>query len=106
MNKTEKIQRRALKRILNMLISTSHIGLIMESGTWPANQRIQYSVMMLYHNAMNSDHKSSKKNNSRTSKRQPQEHHDLKSKTNSTRNKTENKKCGEHEQQNPNGKSR
>ena len=28
----------------------------METGAWPANQRIQYSMMMLYHN-MNSDHK-------------------------------------------------
>ena len=54
---------------------------------------------MLYHNIMNSDHKRvAKKNDSRTSKKQPQEHHDLKSKTNSTRNRTENKKFGEHEQ--------
>ena len=29
----------------------------METGTWLANQRIQYSKMMLYHNIMNSDHK-------------------------------------------------
>ena len=29
----------------------------METCTWPANQRIQYSIMMLYHNIMNSDHK-------------------------------------------------
>ena len=29
----------------------------MEIGTWPANQRIQYSIMMLYHNIMNCDHK-------------------------------------------------
>ena len=29
----------------------------METGTWPANQRIQYSTMILYHNIMNSDHK-------------------------------------------------
>ena len=29
----------------------------MKIGTWPANQIIQYSVMMLYHNIMNSDHK-------------------------------------------------
>ena len=29
----------------------------METGTWLANQRIQYSTMMLYHNIMNSDHK-------------------------------------------------
>ena len=36
---------------------TSHIGLIMETCTWPANQKIQYSIMMLYHNIMNSEHK-------------------------------------------------
>ena len=29
----------------------------METGTWPANQRIKYSTMMLYYNIMNSDHK-------------------------------------------------
>ena len=57
MNEIEKIQGRALKRIFNLPISTSYIGLIMETGTWPANQRIQYSIMMLYHNIMNSDHK-------------------------------------------------
>ena len=38
-------------------ISTSYIGLLMETGTWPANQRIQYTTMMLYHNIMNSDNK-------------------------------------------------
>ena len=42
-NEIEKIQGRALKRIFNLPISTSYIGLIMETGTWPANQRIQYS---------------------------------------------------------------
>ena len=57
MNEIEKIQERALKRILNLPISTSCIGLIIETGTWPANQLIQYSKMMLYHNIMNSDHK-------------------------------------------------
>ena len=57
MNEIEKIQGRALKRIFNLPISTSYIGLIIETGTWPANQRIQYSIMMLYHNIMNSDHK-------------------------------------------------
>ena len=55
-NEMEEIQRRALKRIFNVPISTSYIDLIMETGTWPANQRIQYSTMMLYHN-INSDHK-------------------------------------------------
>ena len=47
----------ALKKIFNLPISASHVGLIMEAGTWPANQRIQYSTVMLYHIIMNSDHK-------------------------------------------------
>ena len=57
MNEIEKIQGLALKRIFNFPISTSYIGLIMEKGAWPANQRIQCNTMMLYHNIMNSDHK-------------------------------------------------
>ena len=57
MNDLEKIQGRALKKIFILPTSSSFIGLIMETGTWPANQRIQYSTMMLYHNIMNSDHK-------------------------------------------------
>ena len=56
-NEIEKLQGRALKRIFNLPISASFIGLIMETGTWPANQRIQSSTMILYHNIMNSDHK-------------------------------------------------
>ena len=57
MNEIEKIQGRALKMIFNVPISALYIGLIMEAGTWPANQRIQYSIIMLYHSIMNSDHK-------------------------------------------------
>ena len=99
MNEIEKIQGRASKRIFNLPISTSCVGLVMETGAWPANQRMQCSIIVHYQNIMNKDHKRvAKKNYSRTSKKQPQEHHDLKSKTNSTRNRTENKKCGEHEQ--------
>ena len=56
MNEIEKIQGRALKTIFNLPILPSYIGLIMETGTWRANQRIQYSIMMLYHSIMNSDH--------------------------------------------------
>ena len=37
MNDIEKIQRRALKKIFNLPISTSYVGLIMETGTWQAN---------------------------------------------------------------------
>ena len=44
MNETEEILRTALKRIFNLPISTE---------VWPANQRIQYSTMMLYHTIMN-----------------------------------------------------
>ena len=47
MNEIEKIQGRALKRIFNLPISTSYIDLIIETGAWLANQRIQYSTMML-----------------------------------------------------------
>ena len=55
MNEIEKIQGRALKKTFNLPISTSYIGLIMETVTWPANQGVQYSIMMLCHNNMNSD---------------------------------------------------
>ena len=55
MNEIEKIQGKSLKQILNLPISISYIGLIMETGIWPANQRIQYKTMMLYYNIMKSD---------------------------------------------------
>ena len=57
MNEIEMIQGIALKKIFNLPISTSYIGLIMETGTRPANQRIQYSIIMVQQNIMNSDHK-------------------------------------------------
>ena len=55
MNEIEKIQGKSLKQIFNLPISISYIGLIMETGIWPANQRIQYKTMMLYYNIMKSD---------------------------------------------------
>ena len=55
MNEKEKIQ--ALKRIFNLTLSTSYVGLKMETGTWRVNQIIQCSTMVLYHNIMNSGHK-------------------------------------------------
>ena len=55
--------------------------------------------MKLYCNIINSDHKKVARHNiSRTNKKQSQEHHDLKITADSTRNRSENKKCGEHEQ--------
>ena len=57
MNEIEKIQGTALKRMFNLSISTSYIGLITQTGSWPANYRIQYRTMMLYRNIVNSDDK-------------------------------------------------
>ena len=56
-NEIEKVQGKAWERIFNLLISCSYIEVIMETGTWIPNQRIQYSTMMLHHKIMYSDHK-------------------------------------------------
>ena len=50
----EKIQGKALKRIFSLPITTLYIGLIIETGVWPAEQRINYRSLMLYHNIINS----------------------------------------------------
>ena len=55
MNQIEKVQ--ALKRIFNLTLSISYVGLKMETDTWPVKQIIQCSAMVLYHNIMNSGHK-------------------------------------------------
>ena len=47
--------RKALKRIFQLPFSTTYTGIIMETGIWPAKQKIQYATMMLYHNIKNSD---------------------------------------------------
>ena len=57
MNEIKKIQGGVTKSIFNLTISASYIGLVVETGTWPVNQIIQYSTMMLYFNIMNSDQK-------------------------------------------------
>ena len=49
----EKIQGKALKRIFSLPITTPYIGLIIETGVWPAEQRINYSSLMLYHSIIN-----------------------------------------------------
>ena len=50
----EKIQGKALKRIFSLPITTPYIGLIIETGVWSAEQRINYSSLILYHNIINS----------------------------------------------------
>ena len=51
----EKVQGKALKRILQLPVSTTCTDIIMETGIWPAEQKLQYATMMLYHNIKNSD---------------------------------------------------
>ena len=51
----EKIRGKALKRIFQLPVSTTYTGIIMKAGIWPAEQKIQYATMMLYHNIKNSD---------------------------------------------------
>ena len=46
----KKIQGKALKRIFSLPITTPYIGLIIET----AEQRTNYSSLMLYHNIINS----------------------------------------------------
>ena len=55
MREIEKIQGKALKRIFQLPVSTTYTGIIMETGIWSAEQKIQYATMMLYHNIKNSD---------------------------------------------------
>ena len=49
-----EIQGKALKRIFSLPITTPYIGLIIETGLWLAEQRINYSSLMLYHNIISS----------------------------------------------------
>ena len=51
----EKIRGKALKRIFQLPVLTTYTGIIMKTGIWPAEQKIQYATMMLYHNIKNSD---------------------------------------------------
>ena len=55
MREIEKIQGKALNRIFQLPVSTTYTGIIMETGIWPAEQKIQNATMMLYHNIKNSD---------------------------------------------------
>ena len=50
----EKIEGKALTIIFNLPITTPYIGLIIEPGVMPAEQRINYSSLMLHHNIINS----------------------------------------------------
>ena len=63
MKEIEKIQGKTLKRIFQLPLSATYIGIIMETGIWPAEQKTQYATMMLYHKVKNSDDKQQKNKN-------------------------------------------
>ena len=55
MKEIERIQGKALKRIFKLPVSTAYTGILMETGIWPAEPRIQYATLMLYNIIKNSN---------------------------------------------------
>ena len=55
MQAIEKIQNQSLKKILQLPVTTPSTGLLMETGIWPAKERIEYSTLMLIHSIINSN---------------------------------------------------
>ena len=53
MKEIEKLQGKALKKIFQLPLSATYTAIIMETGICPAEQKIQYTTMMLYHNIKN-----------------------------------------------------
>ena len=49
MQAIEKIQNQSIKKMLQLPATTHPYGLLMETGIWPAKERIEYSVLMLIH---------------------------------------------------------
>ena len=58
----EKMQSKALKKLLQVPISTSTAGVLMETGIWLPKEYLQYSTMMLYHSIINSEEERIAKN--------------------------------------------
>ena len=48
-----KSEMQAIEKIQNQ--STPSTGLLMETGTWPAKERIEYSALMVIHSIINSN---------------------------------------------------
>ena len=51
----EKVQHHILTKLLNIPKSTPYCGILLETGMWTMDARIDYSKLMLYHNIKNSD---------------------------------------------------
>ena len=62
MEEIERMQSKTLKQLLQVPISTSTAGVLMETGVWPAKEYMQYSTMMPYHSVINSEEECIAKN--------------------------------------------
>ena len=51
----EKVQHRILTKLMNVPSSTPYYGILLETGMWTMDARVDYSKLMLYHNIKNSD---------------------------------------------------
>ena len=62
MEEIERMQSKTLKQLLQVPISTSTAGVLMETGIWPAKEYLQYSTMILYHSIINREEEHIAKN--------------------------------------------
>ena len=44
-----------MKNILKMGKTTPYYGILMETGTWPMRERVEFKMLLFYHNLVNSD---------------------------------------------------
>ena len=51
----ERIQAETLKQILDLPTSTPYVGVLMETGIWPAMDQLNYATSMFYHSVINSE---------------------------------------------------
>ena len=51
----EKMQQHILTKLMNVPRSTPYWGLLLETGMWTMEARVEYTKLMLYHNIKNSD---------------------------------------------------
>ena len=55
MKTLEQVQGKIIREILEVPMSTPYFPLLLETGMWTMEARINYKKLMLYHNIMNSD---------------------------------------------------
>ena len=51
----ERIQAEALKQMLDLPTSRPYVGVLMETGIWPAMDQLNYATLMFYHSVINSE---------------------------------------------------